>query len=54
MAVAGSVVLAFLLAGQFRADELRYTPPLPAGVMSVDAGAVGLDSAARARPGRPP
>jgi putative ABC transport system permease protein len=36
VAVAGSVVLAFLLAGQYRADELRYTPSLPPQVIAID------------------
>ena len=36
VAVAGSVVLALLLAGQFRADELRHVRALPPGVLAVD------------------
>jgi putative ABC transport system permease protein len=38
VAVAGSVVLAFLLAGDLRADELRHIPALPPHVLSVDRG----------------
>ena len=36
--VTGSVALAFLLAGQFRADELRHVPALPAGMLAVERG----------------
>ena len=36
VAVAGSVVLAFLLAGSYRADELRYVPAVPPHVLAVD------------------
>ncbi len=35
VAVSGSVVLAFLLAGAFRADMLRYPPQLPANTLQV-------------------
>ena len=38
VAVSGSVVLAFMLAGAFRADELRYPPQLPPDVLSVMRG----------------
>jgi putative ABC transport system permease protein len=38
VAVTGSVVLAFLVAGQLRADELRWQPALPPGVMAVTPG----------------
>jgi putative ABC transport system permease protein len=50
VAVAGSVVLAFLVAGNLRAEELRHIPALPPHVLSVDAGetdARGMESAAR-------
>ena len=50
VAVAGSVVLAFLLAGSLRAEELRHVPALPPHVLSVDAGDTdvrGMQSAAR-------
>jgi putative ABC transport system permease protein len=38
LVVTGSVALAFLLAGQFRADELRHVPALPAGMLAVERG----------------
>ena len=38
VAVTGSVVLAFTLAGSFRADELRYPPQLPSNTLSVMRG----------------
>ena len=38
VAVAGSVVLAFVLAGTFRADELRHVAPLPPHVLAVEPG----------------
>ena len=38
VAVTGSVVLAFILAGAFRADELRYPPQLPPNTLSVMRG----------------
>ncbi len=38
VAVTGSVVLAFFLAGSFRADELRYPPQLPQRTLSVMPG----------------
>ena len=38
VAVAGSVVLAFLVTGNLRADELRHVPTLPQHVLSVDIG----------------
>lgn len=38
VAVTGSVVLAFMLAGSFRADELRYPPQLPSHTLSVMRG----------------
>ena len=50
VAVAGSVVLAFLLAGSLRAEELRHVPALPPHVLSVDAGGTdvrGMQTAAR-------
>ena len=46
VAVAGSIVLAFTLAGTFRADELQHVPQLPAGVMSIETG--DAEPAARA------
>ena len=36
VAVAGSVVLAFVAAGNFRAEELRYVPSLPPNLISID------------------
>ena len=61
VAVSGSVVLAFMLAGAFRADTLRYPPQLPPNTLSVlrgdtstrgmlDRGAAGGDEAARGAP----
>ena len=47
IAVAGSVVLAFLLVGNLRAEELRHIPSLPERVMMitpVDAGAGAVDA----------
>jgi putative ABC transport system permease protein len=38
VAVAGSVVLAFVLAGTFRADELRHIPQLPPHVLAFETG----------------
>ena len=38
VAVAGSVVLAFLSVGNLRAEELRYVPALPPHVLSVEPG----------------
>ncbi len=38
VAVAGSIVLAFTLAGTFRADVLQHVPQLPAGVMTIETG----------------
>ncbi len=48
VAVAGSVVLAFLLAGSFRADELRHVPPLPPNVLAVEPGDGEIATTARA------
>jgi putative ABC transport system permease protein len=45
VAVAGSVVLAFLLAGSFRADELQHVPSLPAHVLAVEPGDAAPDAA---------
>ena len=45
VAVAGSVVLAFLLAGSFRADELQHVPLLPAHVLAVEPGDATPDAA---------
>jgi putative ABC transport system permease protein len=39
VAVAGSVVLAFIMAGTFRADELRHVPELPPHVLAFETGA---------------
>ena len=36
VAVAGSVVLAFVAAGNFRAEELRYVPGLPPNLLSIE------------------
>ncbi len=36
--VTGSVAFAFLLAAQFRADELRHVPTLPPGMIGVERG----------------
>ncbi len=50
VAVAGSVVLAFLFVGNLRAEELRYVPSLPPHVLAVSNGetdARGLESATR-------
>jgi putative ABC transport system permease protein len=50
VAVSGSVVLAFTLAGTLRADELRYPPQLPAHMLSVtrgDSSTTGMLHAAR-------
>jgi putative ABC transport system permease protein len=38
VAVAGSIVLAFTLAGTYRADELQHTPMMPAGVLAIESG----------------
>ncbi len=49
IAVAGSVVLAFLVAGSLRAEELRYIPSVPDNMLSIDRGNAddaGLDRAA--------
>ena len=55
VAVAGSVVLAFLLAGPFRADELRHVPPLPPHVLAVEPGdGDDRDDRARRRGSPPP
>ena len=50
VAVAGSVVLAFLFVGNLRAEELRYVPSLPPHVLAVSNGetdARGMESAAK-------
>ena len=50
VAVAGSVVLAFLFVGNLRAEELRYVPALPPHVLAVEHGdtdARGMESAAK-------
>jgi putative ABC transport system permease protein len=50
VAVAGSVVVAFLLAGTMRASEIQYVPALPPHVLSVELGdtdAAGVERAAR-------
>jgi putative ABC transport system permease protein len=50
VAVAGSVVLAFVLVGNLRAEELRYVPSLPPHVLAVSNGETdtrGMEDAAR-------
>jgi putative ABC transport system permease protein len=47
VAVAGSVVLAFVLAGTFRAEELRHVPSLPPHVLAVEAGDGDVATAVR-------
>ena len=50
VAVAGSVVLAFLFVGNLRAEELRYVPSLPPHVLAVSNGDTdtrGMENAAK-------
>ena len=50
VAVAGSVVLAFLFVGNLRAEELRYVPSLPPQILAVSGGETdesGMRTAAR-------
>jgi putative ABC transport system permease protein len=48
VAVAGSVVLAFVLAGTFHADRMRYVPLLPPNVLAVDPDSGDVATARRA------
>ena len=48
VAVAGSVVLAFMVAGTFRADQLRHVPEVPPRVLAVAQGEADLATARRA------
>ena len=54
VAVAGSVVLAFVLAGTFRADELRHVPSLPPHVLAVEPGDGDIGRRRAAARGSPP
>ena len=47
VAVAGSVVLAFVIAGTFRADELRHVPELPSRVLAFETGATDNEATVR-------
>jgi putative ABC transport system permease protein len=47
VAVAGSVVLAFVMAGTFRADQLRHVPELPPRVLAFETGATDNEATVR-------
>jgi putative ABC transport system permease protein len=47
VAVAGSVVLAFVIAGTFRADELRHVPQLPPNVLAFETGETDNEATVR-------